>query len=256
MRGLAIQTPMERRRQTFTFSLSVSCRSSFSTPLRAMPFRRPPHLREMPCRSSNGSELRICRVCGQPLGKSSRHTCVDPRIAPMGPIGSRFFRPMRRAIHALKYSSDRVLASFLVDISYPHFDPPRVDFDRILPVPLGGFGKGNGAIINLCCWPKRFPERRISRLTTKCLIRSRETKSQVGLSHDERRQNVDRAFSAAPVPGREVLMWTTFAQRGLPCRAAPLLSGRAGAQIGRRLDARPGDSSRDWICIPNFRRKE
>jgi ComF family protein len=179
----------------------------------------------------------ICPVCGQPLGKSVRHTCVDPHLLQWVRSAAVFSGPMRRAIHALKYSSDRTLASFLVDISFAHFAPVTLDFDRIVPVPLGRIREQKRGYNQSVLLAEALSLKTLIPVDTKCLIRSRETKSQVGLSHDERRQNVDRAFSATSVTDRKVIIVDDVCTTGatLQSCAASLIEAGARSVAGWTL---------------------
>jgi ComF family protein len=172
----------------------------------------------------------LCRVCGQPLGKTTRHTCVDPLALRWIRSAAVYSGPMRRSIHALKYSADRVLATFLVELAYPHFDPPPVGFDRILPVPLSRLRekkRGYNQTVLLADALSRMTQIPVD---VKSLVRFRETRSQVGLSQDERRTNVEGAFTAASVLGENVLVMDDVCTTGATLQSCAEALRSAGAR--------------------------
>lgn len=171
-----------------------------------------------------------CSVCGQPLGKSTRHTCIDRRLLQWVRSAAVFSGPMRRAIHALKYSYDRSLASFLVGLSFPHFSPAAEDFDCILPVPLGKLRERKRGYNQSELLAEAISLKTDIPCDFKSLIRSRETISQVGLTHEERKQNVNRAFSAAPVGGCRVLLVDDVCTTGATLQSCAASLLEAGAQ--------------------------
>lgn len=173
----------------------------------------------------------VCGVCGQPLGKPVRHTCVDPHLLHWVRSAAVFRGPMRRAVHALKYSADRTLATFLVDIAFPHFAPLSLDFDRILPVPLGPLREKKRGYNQSVLVAEALSLKTQIPIDTKCLIRSRETKSQVGLSQDERKQNVERAFSASSVTAQKILLVDDVCTTGATLQSCAKSLLTAGAEL-------------------------
>ena len=129
---------------------------------------------------------------------------------------SIFEGPIRNVLHRLKYRRDiglgealtPQLADFLTGLQWP--------IDLMVPVPLGR---------------KRIAERGYNQVSliarplamamglayaTDALARSRETRSQVGLTRTERQQNVRSAFCAEQrrVKGRVVLVVDDVATTG------------------------------------------
>jgi ComF family protein len=172
----------------------------------------------------------ICRLCGQPTGKNARHTCVDPHWLQWVRSAAVYSGPMRRSIHALKYSSDRLLASFLMEVSFPHFDPSPAGFDCILPVPLGPLREKERGYNQSVLLAEALSAKTQIPVDTKCLIRFRETRSQVGLSQDERRKNVDRAFSAVSTPAKKVLLVDDVCTTGATLQSCAEALRTAGAE--------------------------
>jgi ComF family protein len=137
---------------------------------------------------------------------------------------------MRRAIHTLKYYSDRSLAAFLVEIAFPRLAPLALDFDRILPVPLGPLREKKRGYNQSVLIAEALSLKTQIPIDTKCMIRNRETKSQVGLSQDERRQNVDRVFSAAFVNAKNILLVDDVCTTGATLQSCAASLREAGAR--------------------------
>jgi ComF family protein len=172
----------------------------------------------------------VCPVCGQPLEKIFRHTCVDSRVLRWVRSAAVYSGPMRRAIHALKYSSDRILASFLVEIAFPHFEAPALEFDRIVPVPLGRLREKKRGYNQSVLLAEALSIKTHIPIDARCLIRVRETRSQVGLTHNERQQNVRRAFSAAPIGAKNVLLVDDVCTTGATLQSCAEALRGAGAE--------------------------
>jgi ComF family protein len=141
---------------------------------------------------------------------------------------------MRKALHALKYSSDRTLADELIRLSHPHWTMPTWEFDILIPVPLGkqrerirGYNQSL-LLANALSRAAGIP------VAVGSLRRVRETQSQVGLSYDARRTNMADAFLASRVEGKRALLVDDVCTTGatlLSCAAALVEGGacRVGA---------------------------
>ena len=152
----------------------------------------------------------ICNFCGRRLKASGLCALCRtwrPHFEAMRSWAD-FEGPLREALHRLKYERDiglgvvlaRPLIQYLVDAGWP--------VHVVVPVPLGVArqrerGYNQAALI-------ARPVALASGLAyrPKALRRVRETHSQVGLSLEERRENVREAFKARPdlVAGVNVLI--------------------------------------------------
>lgn len=146
---------------------------------------------------------------------------------------SLFTGPVRSALHHLKYRRNMGLgealaipfARFVRSLGWP--------VDAVIPIPLS---------------PKRYQERGYNQVALvayplalhlrlpylgRALQRTRETRSQVGLSVQERRQNVQNAFKAQDgwVKGKRILLVDDVATTGstLSSASEALLSAGATA---------------------------
>jgi ComF family protein len=176
-----------------------------------------------------GSDL--CVRCGLPLDGRTNHPCIEPVDLHFIRSAAVFSGAMRKALHALKYYSDRSLAEQLVRRSYRHWSMPSWDFDALMPVPLGRKrerSRGYNQSLLLAEALSRLVEIPVD---AGCLTRVRETQSQVGLSYQARKQNTANAFQALAVDRRKVLLVDDVCTTGATlqsCADALVRAGSAG----------------------------
>ncbi len=158
MHGLPSRHRWATGPKTFSYPLLESCRFSVSTALRRMSFHRPFDLRAMSAACRMDRSVGVQRVRSA-AGKIHPPYLHRPSAAPMGAVGSGFFRshaPRHPRIEIFLRPLTGVVSGGSVFSAFSHravggFRPHP---SRSRWVSLG---KGNGAIINLSCWPKRFP---------------------------------------------------------------------------------------------------
>jgi len=175
----------------------------------------------------------VCDVCGIPQKQAG--TCnvcraEQPFFRSLR-SWSVFENPVRNALHRLKYKRDIGLGDALAMQLAEFVRGLNWQVDMIVPVPLG---------------KKRFQERGYNQVgmiarplalalgieyVPQALYRQRETRSQVGLTKAERRENVRGAFQAlgAVVDRKTVLVMDDVATTGstLSVSAEALLSSGA-----------------------------
>jgi len=160
----------------------------------------------------------VCGVCGIPLDVAG--LCVDcQRVRPRFNAlrsWSAFDAPVRNALHRLKYRQDVGLgdalavhlSEFVASLNWP--------IDLIVPVPLGrkrlqerGYNQ-----VGLIARPLALSMR--IAYVPQALSRVRETRTQVGLTKLERRDNVRGVFRAEGkhVKDRTVLLMDDVATTG------------------------------------------
>ncbi len=142
----------------------------------------------------------ICQICGEPNPGTFRLVCQRCQTAELYYTSLRswayFEGPLQRAIHKLKYKRDlglgEKLAQPLVNLMYT----TGWDIDLVTAVPLDkARQRDRGYNQSLClarplAWETGLP------IATSIIKRIKKTKSQVGLSLEERRVNVTGAFLA------------------------------------------------------------
>lgn len=177
----------------------------------------------------------VCLFCGAPIEGQHEH-CPDcaaerPKYRALR-SWSLFEGPVRNALHRLKYRRDvalgealvRQLSQYLADLHWP--------VDLIVPVPLGrkrlderGYNQ-----VSLIARPLAMAMR--IAYAPNALVRSHETRSQVGLSRVQRQENVRNAFHARQnrVNGRIVLLMDDVATTGSTLSSCAEALCEAGAR--------------------------
>jgi competence protein ComFC len=154
-----------------------------------------------------------------------------------------FEGPIRQALHKLKYRRNMALGDALAQPLAEYVGTLDWPVELVVPVPLSkqrmwerGYNQVGVVAMPLAAlhgW----------HYLPKALIRSRETRSQVGLSAQERRENVSGAFrgNQALVSGKTVLLMDDVATTGATLSACSTALLQAGAQtvyaltLGRAL---------------------
>lgn len=139
---------------------------------------------------------------------------------------------MRDAIHRLKYQNDIGLGEALSRHLVKEVQNLNWQVDLICAVPLSrkklkerGYNQ-SGLLARSLSWAIRSP------YSAKCIQRTRETVSQVGLEASARRRNVEGAFTANPklVSGKWVLILDDVATTSATLSACADALKIAGAQ--------------------------
>ena len=193
----------------------------------------------------------VCSICGERV--LSSYVEEDDDGFRRCPICRRIDRPFARAvaygsydgglrelIHLLKYSGVRPAANVLgrmlaeaMKALAPAFEQSTV---IVIPVPLykgksrqRGFNQAE-QIVRAALKLEANRARLI--LVSDLLVRTRETRSQIGLSSHQRRENLRGAFAvtrAAEVTGREVLLVDDVYTTGTTASECARVLRRAGA---------------------------
>lgn len=175
----------------------------------------------------------LCDVCGLPQDRSGVcDACLAerPHFRSLRSWAS-FDDPVRTALHKLKYRRDMSMGEALAAHMTVFVKKLNWNIDLLIPIPLGN---------------KRFKERGYNqvgmiakplalaldvRYAPRELLRHKETRSQVGLTRTERRENVRDAFQAGTgVKGRSVLVMDDVSTTGSTLSAAAQALYSAGAR--------------------------
>jgi competence protein ComFC len=185
----------------------------------------------------------ICARCGDPLADQSlaaqpaAQLCYDcqahlPMYQSLRSYGV-FSGPLREALHRLKYQRDIGIGESLSKHLIELYNELKWDIDLVVPVPLGqkrarerGYNQSG-----LLAWPLACAIQKPYQ--PDALQRSRNTRSQVGLSAIERRENVDGAFTAHGdnVRGKVVLVIDDVMTTGSTISACAQALRTAGASF-------------------------
>ena len=138
----------------------------------------------------------LCEICGQPMGVSG----VCNRCASETP---KFYRlrswalydgPVEEAVKRLKYRQNISLGVVLAEPIFDLLENLGWDVDLVVPVPLGVARLSERGYNQAVLIARPLALRTGIRYNSKGLTRIRETRSQVGLSLDQRCANVQNAF--------------------------------------------------------------
>lgn len=176
----------------------------------------------------------ICEICGLPQKKNGVcASCQRERPEYQAMRSWAIFEgPIRKALHRLKYRQDLGLGDVLAAGMLNYVDSLEWDIEIVASVPLG---------------MKRFKERGYNQVSLiarpmvlakgwkylpRSLQRSKETRSQVGLSAEERKANVHDAFLAdtKKVAGKSVLVLDDVSTTGATLNACAQALIRSGAR--------------------------
>ena len=167
----------------------------------------------------------ICEVCGEPLTRAGMcSSCLKSR-PPYRALRSWvvFKGPIRTALHKLKYRRDLGLGEAL---AWPlaQFIDSRLDWEieMIVPIPLSPLRLEQRGYNQVALIAQPLAMLMNWEYCPKALHRVKNTRSQVGLSPGERRENVQNAFSANPrlIKNRKILLMDDVATTGATLSSA------------------------------------
>ena len=188
-----------------------------------------------------------CPHCGRPVPVP--RLCSECRVQPSFLMGIRsagyYATPLREAIHALKYQGVRVLAEPLGELLMAAWRQDPLPVSTIVPVPLHRSRLRYRGYNQAALLARAFGRRASLPIVADCLVRSRATRSQVGLNAAERRTNVQAAFACTSdaLRGERVLLVDDVFTTGATleaCAEALLEGGAVGVwafTLARALDS-------------------
>ena len=176
----------------------------------------------------------VCERCGIPVKKTTLCDRCRDELPTYRALRSwaAFEFPVRQALHKLKYRRDLGLGDALAVPILDFADGLHWPFEVVLPVPLGRKRMEERGYNQVALIAQPFALALGREYRPAALRRKRETRSQVGLSANERHENVKDAFVADPrfVQGKIVLVFDDVATTGATLSACAQALFQSGAK--------------------------
>jgi ComF family protein len=139
--------------------------------------------------------------------------------------------PLREALHRFKYKRDLGLADAFAELLIEVFQRAGEETDLVVPVPLGRKRQRERGFNQAAMLAAAFSGKLGIVYRPGAAKRIRETRSQVGLSVPQRRENVAGAFQADPktISGKRVLLIDDVLTTGATLNACARALKDAGA---------------------------
>lgn len=175
----------------------------------------------------------LCEVCGLPQKRSGLcEACANER-PPFRSLRAWtvFGEPVRSALHRLKYYKDQSLGDMLAAEMLPFTRELGWKIDMMTPVPLGKQRKRKRGYNQVAMIAIPLSLGMEWKYAPRALMRRKETRSQVGLTYEERRANMHCAFEAKRwVSGKSVLVMDDVSTTGSTLSAATEALYQSGAR--------------------------
>jgi competence protein ComFC len=175
----------------------------------------------------------LCEVCGLPQDRSGVcDACLAerPHFRALR-AWTVFDDPVQTALHKLKYRRDISMGEALASQMAFFVKNLNWKIDLLVPIPLGGKRLKERGYNQVGMIAKPLALALDVRYAPRELMRHKETRSQVGLTKAERRENVRDAFQAGTgVKGRSVLVMDDVSTTGSTLSAGAKALYSAGAR--------------------------
>jgi ComF family protein len=181
----------------------------------------------------------LCRCCGEPLEHPRERPgdlCYNCRREPLQIDGIRsvalFEGPLRQAVHHLKYTGQRDLATSLGSLLAEYWQGNPLPADVLVPVPLHESRQRERGYNQASLLAQELAATAGLPVIEGCLVRARQTASQMTLKRLERKTNVRDAFACADgrLAGRQVLLLDDVCTTGATLEACAIACRQAGAR--------------------------
>lgn len=159
----------------------------------------------------------LCEVCGLPQdGSSVCNSCIADRPHYRAlRAWAVFDNPVRKALHSLKYHRNISMGLSLAEHMSGFVKDLNWTIDMVIPIPLGRQRMKERGYNQVAMIAKPLALSLEIQYTPDQLWRSKETRTQVGLSSVERKENVRSAFAAGKgVAGKSVLVMDDVSTTG------------------------------------------
>lgn len=159
----------------------------------------------------------VCEICGLPQDKPGVcKACLDsrPRFRSLR-AWAIFEEPLQSALHKLKYRRDMSMGDAIAADMLSFVQRLNWNVELVVPVPLGKQRIRERGYNQVAMIAKPLAMGLGLQYSANMLSRRKETRSQVGLSREERRTNVQGAFLAETgVKGKVVLIMDDVSTTG------------------------------------------
>jgi len=158
----------------------------------------------------------VCDVCGLPQDKPGVcSTCLAnrPRFHSLR-AWTVFEKPIQPALHKLKYRRDFSMGDAIAAAMLPFVQSLNWNIDLVIPIPLGKQRMHERGYNQVAMIAKPLAMGLGLQYSPHALARRKETRSQVGLSREERQKNVHDAFQASGVQGKIALIMDDVSTTG------------------------------------------
>lgn len=175
----------------------------------------------------------VCEVCGLPQDKPGIcEVCLAdrPRFHSLRAWGT-FEKPLQPALHKLKYRRDFSMGDAIATAMLPFVKSLSWQVDLLVPIPLGRQRMRDRGYNQVAMIAQPLAMGLGWQYSEKTLVRHKETRTQVGLSRDARRQNMRDVFLAGPgVKDQTVVVMDDVSTTGSTLSAAAEALYAAGAK--------------------------
>jgi ComF family protein len=176
--------------------------------------------------------LEICEICGEPSVKTICKRCAASRPSLVHIRSWAVFKqPIRNALHTLKYRNNIGLGLSLAASIAPGLQELHWPIEAIIPIPLSEKRYRERGYNQVDLFARPLAQLNGVVYLPKGLRRARHTRSQVGLSIDERKQNLQQAFQADErfIAGKNILLVDDVCTTGATLIEAALTLTQSGA---------------------------
>ena len=175
----------------------------------------------------------ICDICGLPqaeVGVCPACLADRPHFRSLR-AWTVFDAPIRSALHKLKYKRDVSMGDAIAAHMLPFVRNLKWPVDVVIPVPLGRQRMRERGYNQVAMIAMPLAMALGHQYEPDVLMRHKETRSQVGLSREERRRNVHEAFRAGTgVKDKIVLIMDDVSTTGSTLSASAQAMYAAGAR--------------------------
>lgn len=175
----------------------------------------------------------LCEICGLPQEKPGTcNTCLAerPRFHALR-AWAIFEEPVQSALHKLKYRRDMSMGDALANHMAPFVDSLGWSVDLVIPIPLSKTRMKERGYNQVAMIAKPLAMALGIKYAPGELARQKTTRTQVGLTRMERRENVHGAFKAGDgVKRKTVLMVDDVSTTGSTLSSAAEALYASGAE--------------------------